>query len=276
MKSTKRFVVSLFLCFSILCLASCASPTPQHNVGVWWWDNRLDDSYLNFAKNNKVNEIYFYDSDLNEKSKNFITKALQFDIAVYWLIGKKEWLNDYQSLYNEIDRLVQYNTENPYSQYKGVHLDIEPHQFDNFEENRYQLIYNLIEIAYNLKQLYPTIHFEFDIPFWLHDGITFNEVTKPAYAHMIDIADRVILMSYRNTAKDVLAVSKEEIEYAKSTNKTLVLGVETGETNETDNVTFFEDGKNYMYQQLAIVKQSLPENFSIAIHHIKTWQQLKN
>ena len=30
------------------------------NVGVWWWDNRIDETYLDFAKENGVNEIYYY------------------------------------------------------------------------------------------------------------------------------------------------------------------------------------------------------------------------
>ena len=27
-------------------------------LGVWWWDNRLDSSYLDFAEENGVTEIY--------------------------------------------------------------------------------------------------------------------------------------------------------------------------------------------------------------------------
>ena len=34
----------------------------ERALGLWWWDNRLDSSYLDFEKEKGINEIYYYTS----------------------------------------------------------------------------------------------------------------------------------------------------------------------------------------------------------------------
>lgn len=271
----KRFsvVLCIMLTFSFLFCTSCLKSQEQI-MGVWWWNSSLGSEYLDFAEENGVNEIYYCEGNLDETSSNFIAAANDRDIEVYWLIGEVEWLRQPQELYQEIERYVSYN--NSHSQkYSGVHLDIEPHQDDNFEQDRQQLLYNLIDIIYNLKQTYPNIQFDYDIAFWLDDEITYNGVTKPAYQHVIDYADRVFIMSYRDSSEGMLNVASEELVYAKSTNKIVILGAETGETEEDEVVTFAQEGIVYMNEQLDIVKASIPTNFGISIHHIASWFDMK-
>jgi transcriptional regulator with XRE-family HTH domain len=64
-----------------------------------------------------------------------------------------------------------------------------------------------------------------------------------------------------------------ENEEPKQNNKLLNLGVET-KSSEGDKVSFMEEGKIYMNQQLEILRQMLPQNFGIVVHHIKTWRDL--
>ena len=264
-------LLSLFLLSAI----RCNSSNDKQILGVWWWNSNLNSEYLNFAKQNGINEIYYYEGSLGEKSSSFIEKASKLDIDVYWLIGEVEWLRDSADLYRQIDDFVQYNSSHPNAQYNGVHLDIEPHQDDNFDNDREFLIYNLIDIASNLDERYPNVSFDFDLPFWLEDEIKYKGITKPAYAHMIDIADRIFLMSYRDSASGMLDVSSDEIEYAKLVNKPLILGAETGQTEEDEIVTFYEEGKSYMNSELEKVRAALPKNFGLSIHHILSWQELK-
>ena len=270
----KKFL-SVVLC-AIVAFSLCGCFEKQRVstsiFGVWWWNNDLDQSYLDFAVSNNINEIYFCDE--NFENTQFVLDATQKGIDVYWLIGEKEWLLDMTKLEEKVDSYIQFNSAND-NIYSGIHLDIEPHQFDDFDQNRQQYIYNLIDLANTLDKKYPNIFFDYDIPFWLDDSITYNNITKPAYAHMIDVADCVFLMSYRDSATAMLDVSKEEIEYATSVNKQVVLGAETSASSETEIVTYYEEGKNYMNQQLEIVKQKLPDKFGVSIHHMKSWRDLK-
>lgn len=264
------FVVTTLLSPLFLHACSCSPQYPK--LGVWWWNKDLDDSYLDFAYQNKVTEIYYCNSNFDSNTIDFLSKCNKKNISVYLLAGEKEWLNNTENLINIIEKYIQFQSSSKIK-FSGIHLDIEPHQFDDFSENRYKYIYNLINIAHTLKTNYRDILFDYDIPFWLEDNINFNNNNKPAYQHMIDIANRVFVMSYRDTAESIYNVGKEEVEYAISSNKQLFLCVET-KSSEGDNVSFMEEGKEYMFSEIDKLRKLLPDNFGISIHHIKSWEEM--
>ena len=123
--------------------------------------------------------------------------------------------------------------------------------------------------------MYIDIEFGYDIPFWLDYDVIVDGITKPAYQHMIDIADRVFIMSYRDTAEKIYDISKDEIEYASSINKSVVLGVETY-SEEGDIVSFKEEGKRVMIDEINKLKRIIPNNTGICIHHIKRWYDMSD
>lgn len=243
-------------------------------LGIWWWDNRLDlNTYLNYAINNNITEIYYYNWKFDDSTLEFVKKCNDNKINIYLLDGDHEWLNDSTELYEKLNNLSLFINEHPDIKITGVHLDIEPHQSATWEDNRHNLIYSLINLANSLKKDFPTINFTYDIPFWFDDEIKFNNETKQAYAHMIDIADSITLMSYRDTAEDIYDVSSDEINYALSKNKTINLGIETQDVDE-DIVSFYEEGKDYMNSELNKLRKLIPEDFGISIHHIRSWYDL--
>ncbi|MBQ7307489.1 MAG: hypothetical protein IJW82_03075 [Clostridia bacterium] len=126
-----------------------------------------------------------------------------------------------------------------------------------------------------MKKESSKIWIEYDIPFWFDDEVELNGKTKPAYQHIMDNSNRVTIMSYRDTFEEIYSIAEEEIEYAKKINKTLNLGVETRST-EGDKVSFMEEGKKEMYNQILKLRQKLPNNFIVSIHQIKTWYELKD
>ena len=244
----------------------------ERPFGVWWWDNRLDASYLNFALEQGVNEIYLYASAFSDRTSAFLSKAAAHDVKVFWLAGKYEWIDDPTSLYG---KMAEYRAFQQAAEYKfaGVHFDIEPHQHPDFDTERERLISAFVTLTANLHRDFPEEFIEYDIPFWLDDEIEMNGERKPAYAFVIDNASRVTVMSYRDSADKIYDCAKEEVLYAESIGKTLNLGVETGE-NE-DIVTFFEEGAEYMYAQLDALRQMIPSGFGTVVHHIKSWRSLR-
>lgn len=271
-KMIKNIMV-ICLLFSSLLGCKCKN-VEERPYGVWWWDDSLEDKYFDFVKDNEINEIYYCNDDFDDNTSNFIGKAKENNIRVYWLAGEYKWLNDPSNLYEKIDQYIEYQDSHS-NKFWGIHLDIEPHQDPNFDNDRDILITRLIELASELKVKYPNIKFDYDIPFWLDDEIIFNEVKKNAYKHMIDIANRIFIMSYRDTSEEIYEVSKDEIEYAHSEGKVLVLGVET-KSNESDKVSFEEEGKEYMYGEIYDLWNKLPSGFGITIHHVKSWYDLKD
>ena len=279
MNKTKFNLLLIFiLCFVIVFLTIFLiifvnKKDNNTTFGVWWWNNRLDISYLDYAKSNNINEIYYYTSSFNEKTNSFIANAKERNIKVYWLTGEYDWINDSQPLINLIEEFNEY--QHTYDNtFEGIHFDIEPHQDPNFENNRQMTITKYINLVIELKKNYPNIWMEYDIPFWLEDEITINGKTKPAYQFVMDNSNRVTVMSYRDTSQQIYNVAKEEIQYAQNIGKTLNLGVETQNVDD-DIVTFYEEGKNYMYNELQNLRELIPKDFGIVIHHIYSWYNLK-
>lgn len=246
----------------------------QLKFSIWWWDNRIDTTtYLNFAEDNYINEIYYYSSSLDDKTNSFIEQANSKNIKVYWLIGKFEWIEDNSLLDEKFATYIAYQDEYK-NKFEGIHIDIEPHQHPEFDLRRQELITKYVELVIALNNKYKDIKLEYDIPFWLDDKVTIDDISKPAYEFVIDNSSKVTVMSYRDSAEKIYDVAKKEIEYAKVNNKTLNLSVETSQ-NEDDIVTFYEEGKDYMMNELSKLRDMIPKNFGIAIHHIKSFYELK-
>lgn len=268
----KKLFCYIFCLFSIL-LCACAPQTQNPKFGVWWWNDELDISYLDFASENNITEIYYCSSKFNQQTAEFITLANQKNIKVFYLGGDYRWLTSPDLMTAKIEKYIAYQNTFTNAKFAGIHFDIEPHQDPNFETNRLELIAKLVEIVHQNSIDYPDIYFDYDIPFWLDDEYGFLGVKKCAYMHIIDYADNVTVMSYRDTAQAIFDKAKDEIEYATQQNKTLNLGVET-KSSEGDKVSFMEEGKIYMNEQLDILREMLPTNFGIVVHHIKTWHDL--
>lgn len=248
-------------------------PQTRETLGTWWWSKNLDvDEYLTFAQKNKVTEVYYCDYSLNDSVANFVEKVSKKSIKVYCLAGEKEWLDDRTGLDSLIEKYVEFQANHRYK-FAGMHLDIEPHQFDDFSSKRAEYLHKLVDLMNENKTRYSQIKFDYDIPFWLDDEIEYNGQTKEVYKHILDVADRTFVMSYRDTAEKMISVSQDEIQYAKENNKVLFLCAETY-SEEGDTVSYLEEGTAYMLEELAKLRKELPKTFGIAIHNIKSWKNL--
>lgn len=269
--------VSIFLISGFLFI-SCGEKKPilsntNFPVGVWWWDNRLSNDYLIFASENNVDEIYYYTSDFSQKNADFIKESNNLGIKVYWLCGEYQWLDDYNLFYEEMEKFEQFQN-NQINKFEGVHIDLEPHQHPNWNSNKEELIVQYIDFVKTITNKYKVIKFDFDLPFWLEDIINYDEKTQEAFKYVIDYANRVFVMSYRDSAEDMVNVAMEELQYANEKEKQIFISVETGE--EEDIVTYYEEGKEYLYSQIEKLDKIINQNFGLAIHHIKSWYQLKD
>ena len=269
-------VVGLVVFFNRESVDPPDTPQTEDVLGVWWWNDDLGaEEYLSFAQQYGVNEVYYSSSEFGSKTRDFINKAKTKGMKVYYLQGEWQWLDDDTRLHEKIGKYKAYQEKYPNSQFSGIHLDIEPHQSPDFEVSRASLILKLIELANELKTMYSEISFDYDIPFWLDDNILFNDVSKPAYQHMIDIADRIFVMSYRDTAEKIKEKAIEELNYAKSLDKIIVLSVESS-SSEGDNVSFLEEGRSVMIGELQKLKSELGDSIGLSIHHIKSFKDLKD
>ena len=79
----KKILSFLAVAASLSFCCACADDTPSALLGVWWWDSDLSaDTYLSFAEENGVTEIYFCDSDFDDNTQAFIKRAHEKDMQV--------------------------------------------------------------------------------------------------------------------------------------------------------------------------------------------------
>ena len=283
----KKFfiIISIVIVLFIGCIATIFLLLPEknmflklnENIGVWWWDKDSEhvDEYLAYAKETGVDEIYYCDYSMNEETYQFVKKAKEKNIKIYALWGECYWINDKTGFDELIERYKEYNSLYADAPFDGVHLDIEPHQLDEFHSSRNELMKRYVEFVINVVKENPNIAFDFDVPAWAHDSVEINRSKKPVYAHVMDNANRVFIMSYRDSAEAILELAKDELAYAKANNKTMAVCVEM-ESKEGEHVSFQQESKKILYDELKKLESLIDQEYMISIHNMKTWYDLKD
>lgn len=246
-----------------------------NKIGTWIWDyKKITNKHLEFAQKNNIKEIYVKVYKIGQNEKKFLDKLKQNNFDIYLLLGKKEWINNSKELKEKIEWYK--NVQKEFNYFKGIHLDIEPHQytqeFKNLEKRR-ELLTKFVNLIYELKTNYSNVKFDYDIPFWFKDLITFNNQTKKVYEHIIDNSNRVFIMSYRDKTNKILDISKEIINYAKNIQKEITLSVNTQNLKNEKNTYFFN--KQHLKKELLDLSKKVSVNINFAIHHLDTWFNLK-
>ncbi|MCC6685071.1 MAG: hypothetical protein IT247_08370 [Bacteroidia bacterium] len=229
---------------------------------MWVWqtyklfnDLAYRDTLIRTCRQLQVNHVFmqmFYDDNLTELSfadslRSVIRLCNQHQIKVYALDGSPEWgCYDKHEIPLTIVKLVaDFNSRSSASEkLGGVHFDIEPYLLLGFSipDLRKQIIHENLELKKKLSLLCHThnLTLGIDIPFWYEDpdstgvpltNIEFNHSTKAASFHMIDLADHIAIMGYRNFAygsDGMINKDIAELEYASGIKgKEIWAGVET-------------------------------------------------
>ena len=300
MKEKMNVVKSLrgakFACFSFLAVVlsvSARASDGNGTLGTWWWrgtdaDNaEIYSERMDFLAANGVNEIYFcvHPKSAFRDVVGFVRAAGKRGMRVAWLAGDVSWIFPGNLGFDETWALYSgYQKKAPEdARFYALHLDVEPHQDSTLtQERRWQLYADLV------MRVTSKVHrggekVEWDIPFWLDQfSVAYNSRTNaPLLEVVMDNSDCVTLMSYRDTAKAMLDTARGEIDLAASRKCRVVLGAETGQTGEGDFVSYFEEGRKAMKAELEIVRKdlstrNLPAGYGVAVHHIGSWQKLKD
>jgi len=241
---------------------------------------------LNFLKAQKITDLYlqiiraigikYYQSFISDASKLGISvHALDGDADYITQAGKPSldaffsWLANYQ-------RVSKSNEK-----FKGIHLDVEPYilqQWNSFRNEtifKYQTYLIYVKKQSNFLKL-PVTH---DIPFWF-DEIQYsnNNGAGNLAEYVIKNSFGVTIMAYRDKGQQIIDIVSNEMIIAAKYGKNVTVAVETNRSSEASYITFYEEGKSYMNQQLSIVKQQYNNNSSfngLAIHDYNGWKTLR-
>ena len=144
-----------------------------------------------------------------------------------------------------VDNVIRYNRESrPEERFHGIHLDIEPYVVPGFHGTlRDSLLQGLLQLtaAVAERARSAALAVGVDIPFWYdapaaytYEPVVaeFRGVRKPVSEHIIDLVDDVSIMDYRTVAlgaDGTVRHASGEMEYAAKQDKSVFVGLETGE-----------------------------------------------
>lgn len=256
---------------------------------TWLWNPWMiysdEAGTLAFLESKDVNKVYVQiDEDIPVAVyQSFIEKAAVANMAIYALDGANDWVAP--KGYTKQDRLMSWLTN--YQQkatsaqkFTGVHLDVEPYLYGGWNTNRAATVkaYQSLLLKAGASTATLNLPLEVDMPFWFDEILYKNTYGKGVLAEwVIANTKSVTLMAYRDTATQITELVKNGVAYAEKYGKVVVVGVETGQTDEGNHISFFEEGERYMAGELAAVTAYYAgaTGFGgVAVHHVDSWKTM--
>lgn len=260
--------------------------------GAWWWDcaKAVDPDEakprLRFLRRQGVTEVYLCVSREapTEALVRFIRDARAHGLSVAYLAGDVSWIMPGNLGFDETFAHFRRHqrTAPADARFTALHLDVEPYQNRTLEKARLWQLYADFVLRVRALVQRADEKLEWDIPFWLDEirVVRGNRAAASLLELVMDSADGICIMSYRDTATAMLDISKEELALAASRPCRVLLGAETGRTDEEPFVSYQKDGKAKMATELQrvraeLARKGLPAGCGTAVHHVESWMSLK-
>lgn len=209
---------------------------------VWMWsvdflgDKDSEKAVLSHLKQNNFEKIFLsFDRELinslpdNQYLSDFIYMLNQNGIKSQALLGEHTWINREvrHDLIYFVNKIIEYNKiVGEDSKFKALHLDIEPHAFNDWNNNekRYLSLFveTLKEVDVLLSNKAPELELWVDIPDW-YDRIDTNLLSE-----IINVSDQVVLMAYGKLETErLLEAVREELVMGETYGKGVWIGLES-------------------------------------------------
>jgi hypothetical protein len=202
--------------------------TSSFLIGVWMWDYRKvtgrEEEVVERLKKENMRRVYLQLGDDLEAFVTFVKKAKAASIEVFGLDGAPEYINDYRRLINDVERVRNFNRKHKEFPFDGFQVDVEPYLKKDFNLKKAYYVQKYVQMAHALKAYAgDEFRLSFALPFWFD---TLSSGEKPLSHKVIDIADEVVIMSYRTNYDAIVESAYSELCYASSVGKPLFLGIE--------------------------------------------------
>lgn len=208
----------------------------------------------------------------------FLSDATAQGLRIHALMGDPAHTNPekHHRILTQAQAILTFNQNAPpNARFFGLHSDIEPHGLKAWKTanpaQRNLLLTQLVDVSKKLADLLhaadPPLAFGADLTWWfdksLPDGtpaypVTFNGITKDATRHLLDFADNIGIMSYRNTTEGrngITALVKKAITYADTARGRVFVGVKMANIGPASE-SYFGSTETIMQQSLLPLRQT--------------------
>lgn len=169
----------------------------QLTKGIFIWSSILDSIEPAFSKQyliyNKYDHVFLAaknkDPQLSKKKK----LLKEFSGNRYLMIGNNKLINEQTPDVYLNNIINQYDT----SEFDGIHLDVEPHTFDDWKTNKSEYLDKYLTLIKKTKELCDAHDLQLNISIPLHYG---EEFTKELFNYV----DHIDFMCYENVKQSYL------------------------------------------------------------------------
>jgi len=208
---------------------------------TWAWEP--SDVKVEVLKKHNIKQLYMQVKDGFETAlKNLNTDS----IKVYGLNGSASDIYGYMHLKEDIVTLGK--LKKVYPNLVGYQLDIEPYLLPEFQKNKNEILKKYLNVLGTLKTLAHDNGLEFSvvIPFWF-DSLYYNG--KNVGFLVSEIADEIVLMSYRSDLALVHKISKTLLAYAQLSNTKIGIGLELMRIKDEIHTIYESTNKTFPCKQ---------------------------
>jgi hypothetical protein len=169
----------------------------QLNKGIFIWSSILDSIDPAFTKQyliyNKYDHVFLAAKEKDAQMEKKKKLLQEFSGNRYLMIGNNKLIND-PNPENYLKNIInQYDT----SEIDGIHLDVEPHTFDDWKTNKAAYLSQYLTLIKKSKELCDANNLELNISIPLHYGEAF---TKDLFQYV----NHIDFMCYENVKQSYL------------------------------------------------------------------------
>ncbi|UOQ84283.1 hypothetical protein [Gracilibacillus salinarum] len=258
--------------------------------GTYIWEAETlineKDKILEFAKEKNINLLYTR-LDLTQPYSaysDFVEEANKAGIEIHAMGGHPSWAlkEEEERMLNLVDYVKDYNnTVEENQKFAGIHLDVEPYVTPSWAENEQEVLsqwMDNIELFVKETKRESDLEASMDLAMWFDDTSTPGHPDTPFYEWVINQMDHTSIMAFRDEAKGsggILDVAKNEMNYAESADKNMIISVELKENKNNPHISFHDEGADFMEEQLSIVDEELSSNSAYnghTVHAYRYWR----
>ncbi|MGE7826452.1 hypothetical protein [Paenibacillus sp. NPDC093718] len=282
----KWIILVAGICLLLLILFLLPSGKVNLNKATWLWDASLirseTEEIVAFSGREGITTIFLQIQEevTDEEYRHFVAAAHQQGISVHALNGQPDWA------YEEGRRkgmellawLEAYNrTAAPEEKFEGVQFDVEPYVLRRWGREQAQVVeeWSANMEVWVQEAKHQGLTFSAAVPFWLDSIPGPRSADADSFSRwMIENTDAIAVMAYRDSGEQMYELSKEELEQADELGKSVWIGMELGDTEEGEHLTFFAKSEQEMEDEaLRAAKLGSDHNSfaGLAVHHYQAW-----
>ncbi len=265
-----QWIIYPLIAFTLFLHAAAArAATP---VGMWVWRaDALEDEarareLVDFGKAQGIRtllvQVHFAEGSpleprlrYEEGLRRLLKLAREAGVQVEALDGSSEMAlaEGRASALARLDAVLAFQATQPKGErFSAIHYDIEPYTLPRWKEGAQaartiarEMLETYTLLRDRVRAEDPDLPVKFDIPAWYDTkpelALDFGGATKRLNEHIADIADEVVLMSYRRKAtghNSVEEMGRRELAYAARTGNKLSFALETIRLKEDPQISF--------------------------------------